>query len=265
MYRSCTAGSRSRPVADAIRHSGPPRPRLPRIGRESMVFTSGDRYLRVPLRVICTCCGLRPGRDLRAWRDRACQDRACGGISMFQVRWAPRLVGIVALATVLVVIAGPAGAATGSVQVGPTATRVVLGVALDVPVTVSLTCDEGSGSAAGNHRPQSQARALPVGSGYSNSAPPPGRLRAHGHSLPFTCDFSQPIVTAGARCAPLAAGRVCTQRVPLGPAPSGGGCLLALRFSATRGRDVRPGTARPRTAGRTTLVTLPQRPTLTAS
>jgi len=62
---------------------------------------------------------------------------------MFQVRWAPRLVGIVALATVLVVIAGPAGAATGSVQVGPTATRVVLGVALDVPVTVSLTCDEG--------------------------------------------------------------------------------------------------------------------------
>jgi len=65
------------------------------------------------------------------------------GVAMFQVRWAPRLVGIVALATVLVVTAGPAGAATGSVQVGPTATRVAGRVALDVPVTVSLTCDEG--------------------------------------------------------------------------------------------------------------------------
>jgi hypothetical protein len=62
---------------------------------------------------------------------------------MFPVRWVPRFVGIVALAMVLVVTVGPAGAATGSVQVGPTATRVALGVALDVPITVSLTCDEG--------------------------------------------------------------------------------------------------------------------------
>jgi hypothetical protein len=62
---------------------------------------------------------------------------------MFPIRWIPRLVPVLALATVLVVVAGPAGAATGSVQVGPTATRVALGVAIDVPLTVSLTCDEG--------------------------------------------------------------------------------------------------------------------------
>jgi hypothetical protein len=63
--------------------------------------------------------------------------------SMFPVRWIPRLVPVLALAAVLVLTAGPVGAATGSVQVGPTATRVVLGVAVDVPVTASLTCDEG--------------------------------------------------------------------------------------------------------------------------
>jgi hypothetical protein len=62
---------------------------------------------------------------------------------MFLVRWIPRLVAILTLAAVLVLAAGPAGAATGSVQVGPTARLVALGVAVDVPVTVSLTCDEG--------------------------------------------------------------------------------------------------------------------------
>jgi hypothetical protein len=62
---------------------------------------------------------------------------------MFLVRWIPRLMAILTLAAVLVLAAGPAGAATGSLQVGPTATLVALGVALDVPVTASLTCDEG--------------------------------------------------------------------------------------------------------------------------
>jgi hypothetical protein len=65
------------------------------------------------------------------------------GVSMFRVRGVPRLAAILILASVLVVTAGPASAATGSVQVGPTATRIAGGVALDVPVTVSLTCDEG--------------------------------------------------------------------------------------------------------------------------
>jgi hypothetical protein len=62
---------------------------------------------------------------------------------MLSVRRVPQLVAVLALAALLVVTAGPAGAATGSVQVGPTATRVALGVAVDVPVTASLTCDEG--------------------------------------------------------------------------------------------------------------------------
>ena len=49
---------------------------------------------------------------------------------------------VLAVAAVLVGTAGPASAVTGSVQVGPTAT-IVARVALDVPVTVSLTCDQG--------------------------------------------------------------------------------------------------------------------------
>jgi hypothetical protein len=62
---------------------------------------------------------------------------------MFLLRGAPRLVAFLTLAAVLVVTAGPASAATGSVQVGPKATLVAHGVALDVPVTISLSCDEG--------------------------------------------------------------------------------------------------------------------------
>jgi hypothetical protein len=62
---------------------------------------------------------------------------------MLSVRKVPQLVAVLALAALLVATAGPASAATGSVQVGPRATRVALGVALDVPVTASLTCDEG--------------------------------------------------------------------------------------------------------------------------
>jgi hypothetical protein len=71
--------------------------------------------------------------------------------------------------------------------------------------------------------------------GDSNSAPSPGMLPVHGHILSLTCGFSQPIVTADARWAPLAAGRVCTRLVPAGSAPSRGSCLSALR----------PGMARP--------------------
>jgi hypothetical protein len=62
---------------------------------------------------------------------------------MSSVRRVPQLVVVLALAALLVATAGPAGAATGSVQVGPRAKRVALGVALDVPVTASLTCDVG--------------------------------------------------------------------------------------------------------------------------
>ena len=62
---------------------------------------------------------------------------------MFLLRRVSRLiVAILGIAAVVVVTAGPASAATGSLQVG-TGTRVAGGVALDVPVTVTLVCDEG--------------------------------------------------------------------------------------------------------------------------
>jgi hypothetical protein len=60
---------------------------------------------------------------------------------MLRIRWALPLVPIVALAATLAT-AGPASAVTGSIQIGPTVT-IVARVALDVPVTASLTCDQG--------------------------------------------------------------------------------------------------------------------------
>jgi hypothetical protein len=69
----------------------------------------------------------------------------------------------------------------------------------------------------------------------SNSAPPPQVLPARSRIAAVTCDSSQPVVTAGARWAPLAAGRVCTQRVPPAPIPSGRGRLW-------RSGPPRPGT-----------------------
>ena len=90
---------------------------------------------------------------------------------MFQVRWVPRLVGIVALAMVLVVAAGPAGAATGSVQVGPTARLVANGVAVDVPLTITLTCDEGFDVGAVDFNvAQSRGTSLITGSGFTTFA-----------------------------------------------------------------------------------------------
>jgi hypothetical protein len=64
-----------------------------------------------------------------------------------KIRWTSRLITTLGLAIALLAIAGSAVAATGTVEVGPFADRVVGGVALDVPVTVSLDCDEGFTSA----------------------------------------------------------------------------------------------------------------------
>ena len=92
------------------------------------------------------------------------------GVRMFLLRGVSRLfVAIVALAAVLVVTAGPATAATGSVDFGGTATRVANGVALDVPLTVSLTCDEGFDLAIVN-LVVSQARGASVVSGSGQSS-----------------------------------------------------------------------------------------------
>jgi hypothetical protein len=90
---------------------------------------------------------------------------------MFPVRRIPRLVAILALAAVLVLTAGPAGAATGSVQVGPTATRVANGVAVDVPLTISLTCDEGFDVGAVDFKvAQARGTSLITGSGFTTFA-----------------------------------------------------------------------------------------------
>ena len=69
----------------------------------------------------------------------------------------------------------------------------------------------------GDRLPRGQKPGGLTGAGWgdSNSGPPPAVLPVHGHILVFTCSFSQPVVTAGARWAPLAAGRVCTRGVPL--------------------------------------------------
>jgi hypothetical protein len=90
---------------------------------------------------------------------------------MFPLRRIPRLVAISALAAVLVLTAGPAGAATGSVQVGPTATSVANGVAVDVPLTISLTCDEGYDVGAVDLTvAQARGTSLITGSGFTTFA-----------------------------------------------------------------------------------------------
>lgn len=66
------------------------------------------------------------------------------GGQMFLVRRFTQLVlAILTVVTVLAVTAGQAAATTGSVQFPGPATRIAQGVALDVPVSVSVTCDEG--------------------------------------------------------------------------------------------------------------------------
>jgi hypothetical protein len=62
---------------------------------------------------------------------------------MYRMRLFLRLVTLLALMAVLFVTAGPANAQTGTIQVGPTAKLVARGAAVDVPFTVSLTCEEG--------------------------------------------------------------------------------------------------------------------------
>jgi hypothetical protein len=89
---------------------------------------------------------------------------------MFLLRGVYRLfVAMLTLAAVLVVTVGPATAATGSVDFGDTATRLANGVALDVPLTVSVTCDEGFELAVVNVS-VAQARGTSVISGSGQSS-----------------------------------------------------------------------------------------------
>jgi hypothetical protein len=64
-----------------------------------------------------------------------------------KICWTSRLITTLGLAVALLAVAGSAVAATGTVDIGSPATRVAGGVAVDVPLTVSLTCDEGFTSA----------------------------------------------------------------------------------------------------------------------
>src|SRR5918995_4561798 len=93
------------------------------------------------------------------------------GVRMFLLRGVSRLfVAILAVAAVLVVTVLPATAATGSVDLGGTATRVANGVALDVPLTVSLTCDEGfEFGAVSVAVTQSRGTSVVFGSGQSST------------------------------------------------------------------------------------------------
>jgi hypothetical protein len=62
---------------------------------------------------------------------------------MFTVRRAVQLAVALTVAAVVVVPGIPANAASGSVQAGPRAKLVAGGVAVDVPVAISLICDQG--------------------------------------------------------------------------------------------------------------------------
>ena len=62
---------------------------------------------------------------------------------MSRMRWPLRVAALLSLLALLFITAGPANAQTGTIAVGPTAKLVARGAAVDVPFTVSLTCDEG--------------------------------------------------------------------------------------------------------------------------
>jgi hypothetical protein len=62
---------------------------------------------------------------------------------MSRMRWPLRVVALLSLLALLFITAGPANAQTGTIAVGPTAKLVARGAAIDVPLTVSLTCEEG--------------------------------------------------------------------------------------------------------------------------
>jgi hypothetical protein len=64
---------------------------------------------------------------------------------MFRSRWFPRLVALLTLVVALVATVGSASAATATMQVG-SGRLVARGAAVDVPVTVSVTCDDGFSS-----------------------------------------------------------------------------------------------------------------------
>jgi hypothetical protein len=108
---------------------------------------------------------------------------------MFRVRWFSRLVALLALVVALFATAGAASAATGTMQVGP-GTLVARGAAVDVPLTVSLTCDEGFSSGVVQlFLSQAQGRILATGGGSAQvsctSETQTATIRVFADSAPF--------------------------------------------------------------------------------
>jgi hypothetical protein len=84
---------------------------------------------------------------------------------MFRFRWFPRLLALLTLGVVLSATVGSASAATGTIHVG-SGRLVARGAAVDVAVTVSLTCDEGFSSGVVDlFLSQAQGRTLATGEG----------------------------------------------------------------------------------------------------
>ncbi|HEY5987399.1 MAG TPA: hypothetical protein VIV12_13650, partial [Streptosporangiaceae bacterium] len=77
---------------------------------------------------------------------------------------------LLTLVVVLLATAGSASAATGTIQVG-SGTLVARGAAVDLPVTVSLTCDEGFTSGLVDlFLSQAQGRTLATGEGRAQAS-----------------------------------------------------------------------------------------------
>jgi hypothetical protein len=109
---------------------------------------------------------------------------------MVSFRVVPRLVALLTFVVVLFVATVSASAATGSIQVGTTAKLVAGGVAVDVPLTVSLTCDEGfEVGIVEASVVQAHGGTLTSGSGQEtftcNGAPQTVTLRAFAGTRPF--------------------------------------------------------------------------------
>jgi len=79
--------------------------------------------------------------------------------------------------------------------------------------------------------------------GDSNSGPPPDVAPRGGCAVGLSCGSLLPVMTTRARCSPLPAGGVCTQRVPAGSRPVAD--VSGAPVLRDRGPIGRPGTARP--------------------
>jgi hypothetical protein len=108
---------------------------------------------------------------------------------MFRFRWLPRLVALLALVVALFATAASASAATGTIQLG-TGKLLARGAAVDVPVTVSLTCDDSFTSADVQlYLSQGEGRSVASGGGSAqvpcSSEPQTLTIRVFANGTPF--------------------------------------------------------------------------------